>query len=51
MERDRAREIVQEQLKKHQIIAKWANELGDHTIARDHREIADALAALLEVCT
>lgn len=50
MDMDSARAIVQEQLKKHQIIAKWANELGDHAIARDHREIADALAALLEVC-
>lgn len=50
MDMDSARAIVQDQLEKHRSIAKWADELGEHAIARDNRDIADALEALLEVC-
>lgn len=48
MDMDRAREIVREQIEKHRTIAQRAEAIGVPAFARDHNDIADALAALLE---
>lgn len=49
MDMDRAREIVHDEMEKHQTLAKRAEQLGVYILADDHREIADALRLLLEV--
>ena len=47
MDMDSAHKIALEQLEKHRSIAKFAHEIGEFTIANDHRDIAEALEKIL----
>lgn len=48
MDMDRAREIVQDQIDKHWKINESAVKLGEHKIALEHLNIAEALETVLE---
>lgn len=48
MDTDKAKKILVQQMDRHRKIQKYASEFGNHLMAAEHREIADAIQAALE---